>query len=111
MPENFCINSIYGTVLYPNDIVDRCEVLAEFANDNVLECGYINGEDLIKGTPCILRSRITKGDIILYTFSPHFRFQQDGTFKVLFNALYKNSDKGNDAAAVRYVTHYELYGN
>ncbi len=111
MPQNFNINSIYGTVLYPNDIVGRCEVLAEFAKENILECGYINGEDLIKGTPCIIRSRISKGDIILYTFSPHFRFQQDGTFKVLFNALYKNVDEKDDDEAIRYTAHYELYGN
>lgn len=107
MPQNFSVNSIFGTVLYPDDIVHRCEVLASFETDNVLECGYIRGEELIKGTPCIIRSRISRGDIILYTFSPHFRFQQDGTFKLLFNALYKRCDEANEEV-IPYVAHYEL---
>lgn len=70
-------------------INSKIDVLAHFDKDDVYVNGYIRGEEYLKGTPCMLRARRGKGDIVMYTFNPTFRLQQDAAFKLLFNALYK----------------------
>ena len=70
-------------------IPEGIEVIARIADTNPLANGYIIGEEHLNGAPCILRPKHGKGEILLYTFNPEFRIQQDGTFKLLFNALFE----------------------
>lgn len=89
MPESFTLTHSSGPVLIPRDFVGKTDVIARIADKNILANGYIVGEKYIEGTPCILRTHYGKGEILLYTFNPEFRVQQDGTFKLLFNALFE----------------------
>jgi hypothetical protein len=60
-----------------------------FASGHVLGSGLCVGEEYLAGQPCLVTASWGKGDAVLYAFSPQFRCQTDGTFKLLFNALYK----------------------
>jgi len=89
MPERFTLTHSDGPVLVPSDFKGNIEVLARIASDKVLKNGLIYCEDIIAGKPCMLRAKYGKGEIILYTFNPQFRVQNDGTFKLLLNALFE----------------------
>jgi hypothetical protein len=62
-----------------------------FVSEHVLESGLCVGEAYLTGQPCLVTASYGKGQAILYAFAPQFRTQTDGTFKVLFNALYQGS--------------------
>ena len=84
----FTISHRNGPILVPADLRGKIEVLARIDRDCVLANGIVRGAQLLNDTPCILRARRGAGDILLYTFNPERRVQQDGTFKLLFNALF-----------------------
>lgn len=70
-------------------VCGKVEIWAVIAPTNLLKNGVIRGDKYLAGTPCILRARYGQGDIIFYTFSPQFRNQQEGTYKLLLNTFYK----------------------
>ncbi len=90
MPKHFTLTHTEGPIMVPADFTGRVEILATLAPENVLCNGIVRGEKLLAGTPCMLRTRYGEGEIVLYTFAPQFRMQQDGTYKLLLNALYKD---------------------
>ncbi len=61
---------------------------ARFVREKVLESGLLTGEELLAGRPCMITVRCGRGEAVLYAFSPQFRAQTDGTYKLLFNTLY-----------------------
>jgi hypothetical protein len=62
-------------------------VVASYAPRDVLMSGWITGESRIAGKPAIVRVKSGDGQVVLFGFSPIFRGQPHGTFKLLFNAL------------------------
>jgi hypothetical protein len=94
MPENGAVLHWHGPVLnvmfHESTISARggYKSVGRIAEDDVLLNGLLDGEDIIRDTPCLLRVKSGKGEIILYTFDPKFRAQTDGTYKLFFNALY-----------------------
>ncbi len=62
-----------------------------FAKERVLDTGLCVGEQLLAGQPCLVTASFGAGEAVLYGFAPQFRAQTDGTFKVLFNALYRTA--------------------
>ena len=88
MAKHFTVTHNSGPILVPNDFTGKTEILATIAKDSVLRNGVLRGEALLAGTPCVLRTKCGKGEVILFTFSPQFRVQQEGTFKLLFNTLF-----------------------
>ena len=89
MPKKFTLAHTNGPILVPQCFDGKVEILAKFADHNVLKNGLLRGEDKIASTPCMLYAKCEKGDVVLFTFNPEFRTQQDGTFKLLLNTLYK----------------------
>lgn len=109
MPKRF--NAIFNNgspALYPMDIVHRCEAFATVAEKDILNCGFMIGEDKLSGIPVVLRHRYDDGDVILYACNPIFRCQQDTTYKLLANALYIRIDRELGNKTVHYRTHYEI---
>ncbi|NLM77503.1 MAG: peptidase M14 family protein [Ruminococcaceae bacterium] len=64
----------------------RCDV--RFIREKLLMSGLLIGEKYIKGLPCMITAQVGEGEAVLYAFSPQYRAQTDGTFKLLFNTLY-----------------------
>ncbi len=93
MPDRFAVTHTNGPILVPRDFAGKVEIVAKLANQNVLCNGVIRGAQYVEGTPCVLRTEYGAGDVIFYTFSPQFRNQQEGTYKLLFNALYREDEK------------------
>lgn len=88
MPKHFTLTHTDGPILVPSDFTGKVDILAAIDRENVLKNGIARGERYLAGTPCMLRTRYGDGEIVLYTFAPQFRMQQDGTYKLLLNALY-----------------------
>jgi hypothetical protein len=55
---------------------------------DILRSGYLTGEDNLRGNAAALVIKQGKGEIVLFGFSPQWRGQTFGTFKMLFNSLY-----------------------
>lgn len=89
MPKTFTLTHSDGPVLVPTDFMGQTEILATLAHENVLKNGILRGESVLAGSPCMLCTHYGEGEIVFYTFNPEFRTQQNGTFKLLLNALYK----------------------
>lgn len=75
------ITEYFNPGLYRTDL--------RFASEHVLGSGLCVGEEHVAGRPCLVTASYGKGEAVLYAFSPQFRTQTDGTFKLLFNALYR----------------------
>ena len=72
----------------PSHYNDRYDVVAAYPGKDVLESGWLIGEEHIAGKPAMISVRRGEGRIVLYGFQVNFRNQTQGTFKLLFNALY-----------------------
>ena len=68
----------------PSYYNDRYEAIATYPKENILESGWLIGEEYIAGKPAMLNIKCGKGQIVLYGFQVNFRNQTHGTFKLLF---------------------------
>ncbi|MGB4748334.1 MAG: M14 metallopeptidase family protein [Bacillota bacterium] len=66
---------------------DRYSVIAEYPGKDLLESGWLIGEEIIKKKPCVISAKCGDGEVVLFGFRPLFRAQTHGTFKLLFNCL------------------------
>ena len=65
------------------------EVIARYAEDDVLMSGWALGEEsYIAGEAAALRVGLGRGQVVLFGFRPQFRGQPRGTYKLFFNALH-----------------------
>lgn len=69
--------------------------VAEFTSkDRLLQSGWLVGSEKLAGQVAIAEIPVGEGRAILYGFRVHHRGQTYGTFKLLFNALYKSETIG-----------------
>lgn len=89
MPDEIAVfhrgNPIFTTSI-PYFDMDR-RVIASFADDNILMSGYADNEQLLAKQAAMIWIRKGKGQLVLYSFSPHHRGQTPATFKLLFNGI------------------------
>jgi hypothetical protein len=71
----------------PSPFNERCEVVVEYPKSEILQSGWLIGEERIAGHPAMVSVGLGKGRVILYGFRPQHRAQTHGTYKLLFNAL------------------------
>ena len=72
-----------------NHDVDR---IATFVDRDVMESGWLLGEDRIVNRAASVQIRQGEGRLILFGFQPEHRVQTHGTFKFIFNALVSQPD-------------------
>ena len=86
LPESSSVYHRQKTVFELDHTTD-IEVLAHYAESDILENGFLIGEEYLAGKPAALRICYGKGDCIFLGFDPQYRMQQDVSFKLIFNAL------------------------
>jgi hypothetical protein len=62
-------------------------VIAKFPDDNVLQSGYIEKPELLKGKSAMVWVKKGEGQLVLLAFSPAFRASTQGAYKLLFNSI------------------------
>jgi len=65
--------------------------VARYSDNIVLQSGWILGEDHLRGRTAVAEVTHGKGRIVLLGFRTQFRGQPHGTFKFLFNAIYRSA--------------------
>ena len=91
MPEKALILHWNGPVFEISDTANstKYHTVVRFEQKNLLKSGLLVGEKLIAGKAAMMTAEVGKGEVYLYGFAPQQRMQTHGTFKLLFNALYK----------------------
>lgn len=68
------------------------EVVARYADKDLLMSGWANGEDrYLAGKPALVNVRLGTGNVVLFGFRPQFRGQPRGTYKLVFNAIQRSA--------------------
>ncbi len=70
---------------------DKITVAARYHEENILQSGWLIGEQYLSNKPAVLEFKIEKGKVIVLAFPAQHRAQTHGTFKFLFNAIYYGS--------------------
>lgn len=87
-PESLVV--FYGNPVFevtPGSRSEGYEVIARYAENNVLGSGWLIGEKHIAGKAAMVVAKYGKGQIVLIGFRAQHRSQTHGTFKLFFNAL------------------------
>jgi hypothetical protein len=90
MPENSLIffwNSKAFEII-PSDQNDKYEIIASYPERDILESGWLVGEEKLKRKAAMIVAKVDNGNIVLIGFRPQHRAQTHGTFKLVFNSLY-----------------------
>ena len=66
---------------------EKCEILVQYPERDILQSGWLVGEDQIAGTAGMISVGYGEGSVILFGFRPQHRAQTHGTFKLFFNTL------------------------
>lgn len=61
--------------------------IATFVDRDVMQSGWLLGEDIIANKAAIVSVKMDKGQVVLIGFRAQHRVQTHGTFKFVFNAL------------------------
>jgi len=65
--------------------------VATYADNIILQSGWILGEDYVRGRTAVAEVGYGKGRIVLIGFRAQFRAQPHGTYKFLFNSIYRSA--------------------
>jgi len=78
-------NQVYEVVATPRN--DRVERIVTFIDRDILESGWLLGEDVIAEKAAMVSVTHGEGRVVLIGFRAQHRAQTHGTFKLVFNAL------------------------
>ncbi len=90
MPQDALAVYLMGSpafVLTPTQHNERYEIVARYADRDLLQSGWLVGEDTIARTGGVVAAHVGSGKIVLIGFRTQHRAQTYGTYKLLFNTL------------------------
>jgi hypothetical protein len=93
MPEQALIlfrNSPVFNII-PSESNEDYEIIVTYPDRDLLESGWLIGEEKIAKKAAMIAAKKGKGTIILIGFRVQHRVQTHGTFKLLFNSLFNRS--------------------
>ena len=64
-------------------------IISRYAEKDTLQSGWLLGASKIAGKAAIADIALDRGHVLLFGFPPQHRGQPHGTFRLLFNALYR----------------------
>jgi hypothetical protein len=89
MPSNALAIFLSGSQVY--DILpagaQNVQTIARYVDNDVLQSGWLLGEQVIAGKPAMVSVPFGQGRVVLIGFRAQHRAQAHGTYKLLFNAL------------------------
>ena len=71
----------------PSFFNEKCEILVQYPERDILRSGWLVGEEQIAGTASMISVKYGEGSVVLFGFRPQHRAQTHGTFKLFFNTL------------------------
>ncbi len=92
MPSEGLALFMSGSQAYEVTSTERSQdvaILATFADRDLLQSGWLLGEQVIARKAAAVAVKQGKGQVVLIGFRPQNRAQTHGTFKMVFNALLK----------------------
>jgi hypothetical protein len=78
--------------LVPTSFNEQYEVVARYAERDVLYSGWLIGEQNLARHPAMIAAHVGRGQVVMYGFRVQHRAQTHGTYKLLFNALVKGPE-------------------
>ncbi|HSL22417.1 MAG TPA: hypothetical protein VK886_12855, partial [Vicinamibacterales bacterium] len=90
MPGEGLATFLSGSQVYeilPTERNERIEVVASYVDRDLLQSGWLLGEQIIGRKAAMVAVSHGSGKVVLIGFRPQHRAQTHGTFKLLFNAL------------------------
>jgi hypothetical protein len=66
----------------------EAQVVSRYPTQDILQSGWLLGEEYLKDQANILSFRIGKGYVVTYGSQVDFRTQPRATFKLIFNAMF-----------------------
>lgn len=77
-----------------NQGAEGIEEVARYASEDVLMSGWALGEEkYLANTSALLNVSYGGGNLVMFGFSPQFRGQPRGTYKLIFNSIYMGAEK------------------
>ncbi len=76
----------------------EAEVAARYPRQNILQSGWLLGEDYLKDQANVVSFRVGKGYVVTYGSQIDFRTQPRATFKLLFNGMFHGPSTAVTAA-------------
>ena len=90
MPPEGLILYLSGNPVFeilPSAFNERYQTVVRYADRELLESGWLVGEQALAGKPAMVAAGLGKGEVVLIGFRAQHRAQTDGTFKLVFNVL------------------------
>lgn len=73
--------------IVPSDLNENYEIIVQYPERDLLQSGWLVGEEKIANKVAMVAAKQGKGEVILFGFRTQHRAQTHGTFKLLFNSL------------------------
>jgi hypothetical protein len=88
-PEKIAAMVSWGPAFVPAATTEPgLQLAARYPDYNPLMSGYLIGPEKLYGAGTIAVQPVGRGRVILFAFRPQFRAMTDGTYKLLFNAVF-----------------------